>query len=84
MRPLRLIGICICIWSEVHGRFGVLSFNNQVVWEGWEQQAKGLSLHMVQAKRESVLEGRVLDVFDGSIRPGMSGKHGFSPLYRFE
>ena len=29
-------------------------------------------------------EGRVLDVFDGSIRPGMSGKHGFSPLYGFE
>lgn len=34
MRPLHLIGICICTWSEVHGRFGVLSFNNQVVWEG--------------------------------------------------
>lgn len=30
-----------------------------------EHQAKGLSLHMVQVKRESVLEGRVLDVFAG-------------------
>lgn len=70
--------------SECMGDSGHVFFYDQVVWEGLEHQAKGSSLHMVQVKRESVLEGRVLDVFNGSICPGMSGKHGYSPLYRFE
>lgn len=56
MRPLHLIGICICIWFEVHGRFGVLAFKQPSCMGRVEHQAKGLSLHMVQVKRESVLE----------------------------
>lgn len=87
MRSLHSHGLCICIWSEVHRRFWGLVFQQPSCMGRVGPSSEGVKFAYGTGEVRERSEGRVLDVFDGSIRPsmsGMSGKHGFSPLYGFE